>query len=75
MSLKPLAPGQEGLLQFISPIQTSYPGHSVLTEDVGFIAGVDDCPCGRKGTVFKVIGRAQQAEIRGCGDIMAEKFA
>ena len=39
MSLKPLPPGKEGLLQFVSPIQTSYPGHSVLTEDVGFIVG------------------------------------
>lgn len=75
MSLKPLPPGKEGLLQFVSPIQTSYPGHSVLTEDVGFIVGVDACLCGRNGTTFKVIGRAQQAEVRGCGDIMSEKFA
>jgi len=75
MTLKVLPQGKEGLLQFITPIQTSYPGHSVLTEDVGYIASVDDCPCGRKGTAFKVIGRAKDAEIRGCGDIMAKKFS
>jgi hypothetical protein len=75
LSLKPLPEGQEGLLQFITPIQTSYPGHSVLTEDLGFITGVDDCPCGRMGTTFKMTGRAASAEVRGCGDIMSEKFA
>lgn len=75
LTLKPLSPGNEGLLQFVTPIQTSYPGHSVLTEDVGSIVGIDDCPCGRKGAAFKVVGRAKNAETRGCGDIMAEKFA
>jgi phenylacetate-coenzyme A ligase PaaK-like adenylate-forming protein len=75
ISLKVLPSGREGLLQFITPIQTSYPGHSVLTEDVGVLLGADDCPCGRKGKYFKVLGRAKQAETRGCGDIMAEKFA
>ncbi|HEA66433.1 MAG TPA: hypothetical protein ENI07_06395 [Desulfobacterales bacterium] len=75
LSLNPMRIGEEGLLQFITPIQTSYPGHSVLTEDVGCITGIDDCSCGRKGKTFKVLGRAKQAEIRGCGDIMAEKFA
>jgi hypothetical protein len=75
ISLKVLPIGREGLLQFITPIQTSYPGHSILTEDVGVLLGIDDCPCGRKGSYFKVVGRAKQAETRGCGDIMAEKFA
>ena len=75
-TLEPLPPGVEGLMQFITPIQTSYPGHSILTEDVGIILGYDNCPCGRRGTVFKVIGRSRNAtEVRGCGDIMAEKFA
>lgn len=75
VTLEPLPPGTPGLLQFLTPIQTSYPGHSVLTEDVGEILGIDDCPCGRKGTTFRVTGRALHAEVRGCGDIMADKFA
>jgi hypothetical protein len=74
LSLKPLPYGKEGLLQFITPIQTSYPGHSVLTEDVGFVDGVDGCACGRNGTTFKMVGRAADAEIRGCGDIMGDSF-
>jgi hypothetical protein len=76
LSLDPVIPGKEGLMQFITPIQTSYPGQSILTEDMGYIVGHDDCLCGRKGTTFKVVGRSQTAtEERGCGDIMAEMFA
>jgi hypothetical protein len=37
-------------------------------EDEGEIIGVDDCPCGRMGTYFKVFGRIQNAETRGCSD-------
>ena len=74
-TLEPLPHGQTGLLQFLTPIQTSYPGHSVLTEDMGVITGEDDCPCGRKGRTFTLMGRAPNSEVRGCGDIMAEKFA
>ena len=44
------------------------PGHSLLTEDIGIVRGVDDCPCGRMGRRFKVIGRVPKAEIRGCSD-------
>lgn len=75
LTLEPLPPGREGLMQFVSPIQTSYPGHAVLTEDVGLVEHVDDCPCGRKGTTFRVVGRSSTAkEVRGCGDIMAAQL-
>ena len=74
-TLESLPPGRDGLLQFLTPIQTSYPGHSVLTEDVGHLIALDGCGCGRRGPTFRVVGRALNAEVRGCGDIMAEKFA
>jgi len=74
LTLKPVLNKQKGILQFITPIQTSYPGHSVLTEDIGFVNSVDDCNCGRKGTTFKVVGRSLNAEVRGCGDIMGDLF-
>lgn len=61
-------PGQTGIIQVLSPIAASYPGHSILTEDMGAIEGIDDCPCGRKGTYFRIIGRIPQAEIKGCSD-------
>ena len=64
-----------GFLQFITPIQLSYPGNSFLTEDIGRIEGIDDCKCGRRGIYFRVIGRFKhETEIRGCGDIMAKSI-
>ncbi|MDU2064567.1 MAG: acyl-protein synthetase [Sporomusaceae bacterium] len=60
--------GKAGILQVLSPIARSYPGHSLLTEDVGRLLGIDDCPCGRKGKYFSVDGRIPSAEIRGCSD-------
>lgn len=66
--------GETGILQVVSTIPESYPGHSLLTEDEGVVLGVDDCPCGRKGKYFKVSGRLKNAEIRGCSDTYAAKF-
>lgn len=63
-----LPPGQTGLIQVLSALPASYPGHSLLTEDRGEITGVDDCPCGRLGRTFQVHGRIAQAELRGCSD-------
>ena len=60
--------GEKGLMHLVSVIQTSYPGHSILTEDQGVILGVDNCPCGRMGKFFKIFGRIKNAELRGCSD-------
>ncbi|MCD8299788.1 MAG: acyl-protein synthetase [Clostridiales bacterium] len=66
--------GETGIIQVVSTIPESYPGHSLLTEDEGILLGEDDCPCGRKGKYFKVIGRLKNAEIRGCSDTYAAEF-
>ncbi len=66
--------GENGIIQVVSTIPESYPGHSLLTEDEGAILGVDDCPCGRKGKYFRINGRLKNAEIRGCSDTYAVKF-
>ena len=63
-----LPPGRRGLIQVLSVLPRSYPGHSLLTEDVGEIVGEDDCPCGRMGRTLKVHGRVPRAEVRGCSD-------
>lgn len=66
--------GEKGIIQVVSAIPESYPGHSLLTEDEGIVLGEDDCPCGRKGKYFKILGRMKNAEIRGCSDTYAAKF-
>lgn len=64
----PLGVGEWGLAQVISLVPRSYPGNSLLTEDVGCLLGEDDCPCGRKGKTFAIKGRLSRAEVRGCSD-------
>ena len=68
------SPEEEGLIQVVSILPKSYPGHSLLTEDCGALLGEDDCPCGRKGKYFKIYGRIKNAEIRGCSDTYAATF-
>lgn len=66
--------GEKGIIQVVSVLPHSYPGHSLLTEDEGMIIGEDDCPCGRKGKYIKIIGRMKNAELRGCSDTYADRF-
>lgn len=66
--------GEPGILQVLSTIPESYPGHSLLTEDEGVLLGEDDCPCGREGKYFKVTGRLKNAELRGCSDTYAAGY-
>jgi phenylacetate-coenzyme A ligase PaaK-like adenylate-forming protein len=57
-----------GYLQLISLLPTSYPGHSILTEDLGEIIenNCNECKNQKK---FLVHGRVEQSEVRGCSDI------
>lgn len=66
--------GEKGIVQVVSVLPHSYPGHSLLTEDEGVIQGQDDCPCGRKGKYIKIFGRIRNAEIRGCSDTYAADY-
>jgi len=74
-SLKCVPRGDSGLLQVMSTIPLSYPGFSVLTDDIGRIVGEDDCECGRNGVTFYVEGRVAEAELRGCSDVGVGAFA
>jgi phenylacetate-coenzyme A ligase PaaK-like adenylate-forming protein len=61
---------QSGVIAVESILPLSYPGHRLLTEDIGSIIGEDDCKCGKKGKYFIIHGRLKQAETRGCSDTM-----
>ena len=74
LDFSPCEMGEPGIIEVVSLLPESYPGHVLLTEDEGVILGEDDCPCGRKGKTFKVLGRIKNAEIRGCSDTYATKF-
>jgi hypothetical protein len=68
VTLEPLPDGQPGLVQVLSCLPTSYPGHSLLTEDLGVIRGTDPEGTGMGGRYFEILGRVPKAELRGCSD-------
>lgn len=70
---KPLPIGETGVIQVLSTIPTSYPGHSILTEDLGTVLAVDKDGYG--GKAFRVEGRIPRAELRGCSDTHTSKVS
>jgi Acyl-protein synthetase, LuxE len=71
VTLEPSPTGTPGVIQVLSILPRSYPGHSILTEDLGVIHGVDDSTCGRLGKRFSVLGRVPKTDLRGCSDVHA----
>ncbi|NHZ36789.1 LuxE/PaaK family acyltransferase [Massilia rubra] len=61
--------GEAGILQTVSVLPKSYPGHNLLTEDLGVLHGEDDCACGRKGKYFNILRRLPGVQPKGCGDV------
>ena len=70
-TLKPAEDGKEGFIQLLTPLPNSYPGVSVISDDLGVIVKRDGCGCGRRGKAFLFRSRAQKAELKGCGDTLA----
>jgi len=69
-NLKICKDGNKGIVQLLSTVPSSYPGNSLLTEDIGIIYGVDQCKCGKNGKFFKIEGRIEKSIIRGCSDVV-----
>lgn len=71
VSLAPLPLGKVGVAQVISVLPRSYPGHSLLTEDMAVVHSVDGDGTGFGGKAFSVLGRIPKSELRGCSDTYA----
>jgi phenylacetate-coenzyme A ligase PaaK-like adenylate-forming protein len=69
---EPAPLGQAGVIQLLSLIPRSYPGHSLLTEDMGVVERIDSGPDGGFGKGLRIIGRVSKAELRGCSDVFAQ---
>lgn len=70
VSWEPAAPGETGVIQVLSTLPRSYPGHSILTEDMGAWYP-EEAGAPWQGKRLVVHGRAPKAELRGCGDVHA----
>jgi len=67
-NFKILPSNKKGFIQLLSLLPKSYPGHSIITEDIGEIIDNNCNSCfGKKK--FLVHGRAEKSEVRGCSDI------
>ena len=55
-TLKPEPDGATGLIQLFSTVQKSYPGHSLLTEDVGRRYEGSFCNWGHSDAVIQIDG-------------------
>lgn len=71
----PCGVDQIGLIQVLSALSPSFPGQSLLTEDMGVVIHQDGCPCGRRGLAFRFVGRVPKAEVRGCSDVQRRRTA
>ena len=75
MTLAPLPPGEVGVVQVLSLLPLSYPGHSLLTEDLGVIEHIDGAAPGRYGKGLRILGRVPKTELRGCSDVAAARLS
>ena len=66
--------GEEGFLQFISILPTSYPGFSILNDDLGYIKKRNTSENSLETKEFVVLSRLEKADARGCGDTLPENF-
>ena len=60
--------GEPGVIEVMSVAALSYPGHALLTDDIGTVWGLDGCACGRRGKFFSIHDRIPAADVRGCSD-------
>ncbi len=67
----PAQDGDIGVVEVLSVLPRSYPGHAILTEDLGIIHGVGAAASGWAGKKLEIIGRVPRSELRGCSDTHA----
>jgi hypothetical protein len=68
---QPAKDGDLGIIQVLSLLPRSYPGHSLLTEDLGVVTTLTDSVAGTPKRGLRVLGRLPRTELRGCSDTFA----
>ena len=65
-NLLPVDYGVPGLLNLLTPMMTSMPFTSVMTDDLAIMHPGEECGCGIKSPYFEVLGRVGLADIKTC---------
>ena len=66
LDLTPLGYGKPGLLNLITPMITSMPFTSVMTDDLAVMYPGNDCSCGINSPYFDILGRSGISDIKTC---------
>lgn len=64
--------GEPGMLNLMTPMMTSMPFASVMTDDLAVLYPGDACGCGNPAPYFEVLGRVGLADIKTCAAGAAE---
>lgn len=70
--LQPVTYGVPGLLNLITPMMTSMPFTSVMTDDLAVLHSGEECGCGIRSPYFEILGRVGLADIKTCAANAAE---
>ncbi|MDR3278355.1 MAG: acyl-protein synthetase [Oscillospiraceae bacterium] len=74
-TLEPVGYGAPGLLNLLTPMMTSMPFSSVMTDDLAVLRPGGACGCGIDAPYFEVLGRVGMADIKTCAAGAAELLA
>jgi phenylacetate-coenzyme A ligase PaaK-like adenylate-forming protein len=65
-NFKPLPYGVPGMLNLLTPMLTSMPFCSVMTDDLAVLYPGEQCGCGARSPYFEILGRVGLADIKTC---------
>lgn len=71
-TLEPVPNGTPGLLNLITPLLSSAPFGSILTDDIAVMKNEKNCGCGICSPYFELIGRVGLASVRTCAQTASE---
>ena len=71
-NMLPVGFGVPGILNLITPMMTSMPFSSVMTDDLAVLHPGESCGCGISSPYFEVLGRVGLADIKTCAAGAAE---
>ena len=66
LDLQPVGYGKPGLLNLITPMISSMPFTSVITDDLAVLHPGNECGCGIRSPYFEILGRIGLADIKTC---------
>lgn len=66
LNMQPVGYGISGILNLITPMMTSMPFVSVMTDDLAIMHPGEECGCGISSPYFEILGRVGLADIKTC---------